>query len=238
MVRSAPAAVALALVLAAASPVAAQDATPTPLPTPTPTPPPMTAEPPQPLADSEPETVTPVHWRRSRALGLPWAGSLVRGVELPASGRDYFTWDYPLRRSPSRSWRRWGTDRLVRTVLDVIGEYRLAHPDAPRVGIGDLSRPRGGIFDRRFGGLGHASHQNGLDADVYYPRRDRRERAPDSPTQIDRRLARDLVARFVASDAEVVFVGPRTGLGPRGSTVQVLVHHDNHLHVRLSAVQR
>ncbi len=43
------------------------------------------------------------------------------------------------------------------------------------MGIGDLSRPNGGVFDERFGGRGHASHQNGLDVDVYYPRRDGQE---------------------------------------------------------------
>ena len=44
--------------------------------------------------------------------------------------------------------------------------YRAAHPEAARIGIGDLSRPQGGEFGERFGAPGHASHQNGLDADV------------------------------------------------------------------------
>ena len=34
--------------------------------------------------------------------------------------------------------------------------YRDAHPDAPRVLVGDLSRRHGGFFGRRYGGLGHA----------------------------------------------------------------------------------
>ena len=138
-----------------------------------------------------------------------------------------------LHRSPDRPWRRWGTDRLVRTLLSVIDAYAAAHPHAPRVGIGDLSRPHGGDFGPRFGGIGHASHQNGLDADVYYPRRARRERAPRRVDQIDQRLAQDLVDRFVRAGAELVFVGPSTHLhGPAG-VVEVLVHHDDHLHVRL-----
>jgi hypothetical protein len=86
---------------------------------------------------------------------------------------------------------------------------------------------------RRFGGLGHASHQNGLDADVYYPRRDRRERAPRRVAAIDHRLAQDPVDRFVAAGAQIVFVGPSTGIhGPAG-VVQVLVCPDDHPHVRL-----
>ena len=175
-----------------------------------------------------------VHWQRSRALGLPWAGRLVRGVRLPPEGRHFFTWDPVLRRSPNRSWRRFGTDRLVRTVLRVVDAYARANPDAPRVAIGDLSRPRGGDFGRRFGGLGHVSHQNGLDVDVYYPRRDGKERAPVRVDQIDRRLAQDLVNRFVAAGAVDVFVGPHTGLTGPLRIVYVLAHHDNHLHVRLA----
>jgi murein endopeptidase len=121
----------------------------------------------------------------------------------------------------------------VRLTLRVIDEYAVEHPGAPRVGIGDLSRPHGGEFGPQFGGPGHVSHQNGLDVDVYYPRRDRRERPPLEAGQADLRLAQDLVDRFVAAGAQVVFVGPSTGLvGPTG-VVRVLAHHDNHLHVRL-----
>jgi murein endopeptidase len=176
-----------------------------------------------------------IRWRASVAVGSPAAGRLVRGVRLPAERLSFFTWDPVLRRSPNRHWRRWGTDRLVRTLLHVAREYRRAHPSAPRIGIGDLSRPRGGDFGVRYGPIGHASHQNGLDADVYYPRADRRERAPRYTPQIDRRLSQELVDRFVASGAEVVFVGPNARLtGPPGR-VQALANHDNHLHVRLTA---
>jgi hypothetical protein len=170
----------------------------------------------------------PIVWRESRAVGLPYAGRLKRGVRLPSEDAGFFTWDPVRNTTPNRWWRRYGTDRLVRTLLDVVGEFQDAHPDAPRVGIGDLSRPGGGNFLPL-----HASHQNGLDVDVYYPRLDRRERAPMRPAQIDRGLAQDLVDRFVDAGAQYVFVGFRTGLrGPR-RVVQAIPYHDNHLHVRL-----
>jgi murein endopeptidase len=170
----------------------------------------------------------PIVWRESRAVGLPYAGRLKHGVRLPSEDAGYFTWDPVRKTTPNRWWRRYGTDRLVRTLLDVLGEFQDAHPDAPRVGIGDLSRPGGGNFLPL-----HASHQNGLDVDVYYPRLDRRERAPMRPAQIDRALAQDLVDRFVDVGARFVFVGYRTGLrGPR-RVVQAIPYHDNHLHVRL-----
>jgi murein endopeptidase len=171
-----------------------------------------------------------IRWRDSIALGSPSAGRLVRGVQLPPEGRRFFTWDPLLHRSPDRAWRRVGTDYLVRLVLRVVRSYARAHPGAPRLGVGDLSRPRGGYFGPR-----HVSHQNGLDVDLYYPRRDRRERPPRVAVQIDRRLAQDLVDRFVAAGAVRVFVGPGTGLTGPARVVQVLGGHDNHMHVRIRA---
>lgn len=176
---------------------------------------------------------TRIRWQHSIARGTHTAGRLVNGVQLPAEGRHFFTWDPVERSSPNRGYRRFGTDRLVRIVLKVLKEYAADHPRAPRVGIGDLSRPNGGDFGPQFGGIGHSSHQNGLDVDVYYPRRDRRERAPRKPRQIDRALAQDLVDRFVRAGAVYVFVGPNTGLTGPPKIVQPLAHHDDHVHVRL-----
>ena len=174
-----------------------------------------------------------IAYRHSVPVGVWWNGALRRGVQMPAEGPDWFTWDPVRKRIPNRGWRRWGTDRLVRTVLGVIEQYRLDNALAPRVGIGDLSRTHGGDFGARFGGLGHASHQNGLDADIYYPRMDGQERRPYKPSQVDVDLAQDLVDRFVAAGARVIYVGPSLGLeGPRKRVVP-LVQHDDHLHVRL-----
>jgi murein endopeptidase len=188
---------------------------------------------PSPPVAPVPPPEAPIRWRRSTALGTHAGGRLLDGVRLPAERPDFFTWDPVLRRSPNRPWRRWGTDRLVRMVLRVARDFRIAHPDAPRLAVGDLSRPHGGDFGPQFGYIGHASHQNGLDADIYYPRADGRERAPRFASEIDRKLSQELVDRFLALGAQVIFVGPNTGLtGPSGR-VQPLVNHDNHLHVRL-----
>jgi murein endopeptidase len=169
----------------------------------------------------------------SRAVGSPNDGRLARGVLLAETGPDWVTWDPILKRSPNRAWRRWGTDTLVATITRVLADFHVAHPAAPPVLVADLSRPHGGVFDRRFGGLGHASHQNGLDVDVMYPRADGRLRSAWRPEQVDRVLAQDLVDRFVAAGAEYVFVGLRTRLrGPR-DVVQAIPAHDDHLHVRI-----
>jgi D-alanyl-D-alanine carboxypeptidase/D-alanyl-D-alanine-endopeptidase (penicillin-binding protein 4) len=180
---------------------------------------------------------TRVVWHRSTALGTHTAGRLVRGVKLPAEGRHFFTWDPVLKTSPNRDGRLWGTDRAIRIVLRVLEEFAAAHPDAARVGIGDISRPHGGDFGPQFGGLGHSSHQNGLDVDLYYPRRDGRERAPRATGQIDLALAQDLVDRFVRAGARFVFVGPSTGLGGPSQIVQRLAHHDDHMHIRFPLTQ-
>jgi murein endopeptidase len=197
--------------------------------------PPVNPPPPSPTAsDSQfmPADAAEVQWRDSYAAGTPQRGFLVRGIKLPSEGVDFFTWDFPLSRSPSRPWRRWGTDTTIATVLRIVAEYRAENPGAPRVAIADISRQQGGPFGREFGGLGHASHQNGLDVDIPYPRKDRQEMAPVKPSQVDQRLSQDLVDRFVAAGAVYIFVGPHLKLrGPR-SVVQKLVYHDNHMHVR------
>jgi murein endopeptidase len=173
----------------------------------------------------------------SQALGKPYShGRLVNGVQLPDFGDHHFTWDPVYNVAPNRPERRWGTDRLVNTLLQVFHEYRDAHSGAQRVGVMDLSREHGGPFGKQYGGLGHASHQNGLDADVLYPRTDGLERRAFKPSQVDEQLAQDLVDRFIAAGAYRIFVGPRLHLhGPRKIVIP-LVHHDDHMHVRIHNV--
>jgi Penicillin-insensitive murein endopeptidase len=206
-------------------------------------PPPVDPPAPPPGAPGDPAQPGPdiprpfeaIRWRRSRSLGLPFAGGrLVNGVKLPAEGELFFTWDPVRKQTPNRWWRRWGADKTLRRTLAVLRRYNAAYPFAGRVGIGDISRTQGGDFGRRFGPLGHASHQNGLDIDVYYPRVDGLERAPLRPAQVDRMLAQKLVDLFVEAGARKVFVGPSLGLrGPRRIVVP-LANHDNHLHARFA----
>jgi murein endopeptidase len=204
---------------------------------PPPSPPAITvpAPPPAPAVVPAPTTTAapPQPAGPSRAIGRPWHGRLVNGVELPEVSADWLTWDPVLKQIPDRPERRWGTAKLIATLKRVLAAFHAAHPELPQVLIGDLSRPHGGVFDERYGGLGHASHQNGLDADVYYPRADHRLLAAYKPSLVDRALAQELVDRFVADGAQFVFVGTRVGLrGPR-KKVQVIAHHNDHLHVRI-----
>lgn len=176
---------------------------------------------------------------RSRAVGRPHDGRLRNGLLLPAQGRDFKTFDPILERAPSREWRRYATGRLLRVVYAALRDYREANPRAPRVLVGDLSRPRGGWFGREYGGLGHASHQNGLDIDLYYPRRDGRQRKAARASKVDRRLAQALVDAFVARpEVQHAFVGLNVGLTGPPRRVQRLAHHDDHVHIRVLGSRR
>ena len=94
--------------------------------------------------------------------------------------------------------------------------------------IGDISRLGGGPLDE------HASHQNGLDVDVYYPRLDGREVAPTSVDQVNVPLSQDLLNLFLAARARVRVRRPASPActAPSG-VVEPLVGHDNHMHVRI-----
>ena len=174
----------------------------------------------------------------SLAIGAPNRGRLVNGLQLPGTGPDWVTYDPILHRVPNRPDRRWATDRLLAFLLYVLRAYRLANPGAPPVLIGDLSLPYGGPFGSNFGGLGHASHQNGLDVDVVYPRLDRLPRPPDKVADVDRALAQDLVSRFVGAGAQFAFVGTGVGLGGPPGVVQAIPHHNAHVHVRIANWRR
>jgi murein endopeptidase len=168
-----------------------------------------------------------IDWNRATSVGVPYGGSLVAGTQLPVEAPNWVTWN-PLTDSvPNAPKRLYGNERTIRAIVAVTAAYRAAHPAAPRVVIGDISREHGGpMLDA------HVSHQNGLDVDVYYPRLDGLLREPRTPDSIDRRLAQELVDRFVAAGAQIIFVGHSTGLrGPAGVVVPY-ANHDNHMHVR------
>ena len=173
----------------------------------------------------EPEPVR-VEWRHATSVGLQFSGRLVDGTQLPVEGPDWVTWNPVTDTVPNRSNRLYGHERTIRKILSVIAAYRAAQADAPRVVVGDISFRDGGRMDQ------HVSHQNGLDVDVYYPRRDRDLSAPRATGQIDRELAQDLLDRFVAAGARTVFVGYRTGLRGASGVVVPYPNHEDHMHVR------
>jgi murein endopeptidase len=179
----------------------------------------------------EPVGTPAIEWRDSTAVGTPNSGRLVNGVLLPALGEGFYTYNPATQTTPGGSDRQWGTASLVREILEMGRWWARRHPNQPRLGIGDLSRPEGGNFPGP--GVGHASHQNGLDVDIRLPRRDGVE-GPATAANYDRALTQELVDRLVAQGAELILVGPSLDLsGPPGIVVE-WPNHDDHLHVRFS----
>ena len=90
----------------------------------------------------------------ARAIGFYSKGCLAGGVQLADAGDDWQTM------RPSRN-RAWGHPKLIKLLK------RLAHDAKEKDGwpgllVGDIAQPRGGPML-----TGHASHQVGLDADIW-----------------------------------------------------------------------
>jgi hypothetical protein len=167
-----------------------------------------------------------IEWHHARSLGLPYNGSLVAGTQLPVRGPYWVTWDPITDSVPNLPKRLYGNEHTIRVIVAVTRAYRAAHPHAARVLIGDISRDSGGPMDD------HLSHQNGLDVDVYLPRIDRHLSAPTAPGQIDDPLAQDLLDRFVAAGAQMIFVSPSTRLHGPADVVMSWPGHEYRMHVR------
>jgi hypothetical protein len=163
------------------------------------------------------------HRNQSRSIGAPGHGSLVHGVLFPASGPDHFAWNFRAQRVGGSDRSRWGHCRVVRAVLLGLAAYRQRNPDAPPVAVGDMGLRHGGEIGR------HSTHENGRQIDLYYPRRDRGRREPQTVAQVDVRLSRELVRAMLDSGAERVLIGPHLRIRT-SARVMRWPNHDDHLH--------
>ena len=181
-----------------------------------------------------------------QAVGFYAKGCLAGGEALPINGS---TWQV-MRLSRNRNW---GHPKL----LDVVQRIAARAPRAgwPGLLVGDMSQPRGGPML-----TGHASHQVGLDADIWLtpaPNRQlsRNEREEMSATMMvrDDRLDIDprvftpghlVVIRAAAQEPSVqrIFVNAaikkalcREAKGDRSwlSKVRPMYGHDYHFHIRI-----
>ena len=89
----------------------------------------------------------------TRIIGGTGLGCIAGAAQLPAEGAGFEA----VRRYRNRHW---GSPHLVAFLTDLAGQARAA--GFPPLLIGDMSQPRGGPMSS-----GHASHQNGLDADIW-----------------------------------------------------------------------
>ncbi len=184
--------------------------------------------------------------QRSEAIGTYANGCGAGMVQLPESGP---TWQ-AMRLSRNRNW---GQPELVQYLMDLSVQAR-------RIGwaglyIGDMSQPRGGPMKS-----GHASHQIGLDADIWMlpPKRlnlSRGEREKISSISVrtndQTRIngnwtpAHQALLRAAASDPRVdrIFVAAAVKIAMCNATprndrawlqkIRPLYGHNTHFHVRL-----
>ena len=90
----------------------------------------------------------------TESIGFYAKGCLMGGVAIPADGP---TWQVL---HPSRN-RRWGNPRMI-SLIERLSRDARAKDDWNGLLVADISQPRGGPML-----TGHASHQIGLDADVW-----------------------------------------------------------------------
>jgi penicillin-insensitive murein DD-endopeptidase len=185
----------------------------------------------------------------ARAIGFYSHGCLAGAEALAVDGR---AWQV-MRLSRNRNW---GHPELIKVVERLASEAR-EKDGWPGLLVGDLSQPRGGPML-----TGHASHQIGLDADIWlnpmpsHPltRQEREDRVPQSVVknrkEIDRSVWTEAHARLIRRAAgypEVarIFVNPPIkkalcdwGLAQPGShgwlaKVRPYYNHTYHFHVRI-----
>jgi penicillin-insensitive murein endopeptidase len=183
----------------------------------------------------------------AQAIGFYAKGCLAGGEALPINGE---TWQV-MRLSRNRNWAHPEIVALLKRLS------RKAHEIAgwPGILVGDMSQPRGGPML-----TGHASHQVGLDADIWLtpmPNRQlsRNEREEMSAVMMVRQDRLDIdphawtpshlpVIRAAAQEPSVerIFVNAaikkalcREAKGDRGwlSKVRPMYGHDYHFHVRI-----
>lgn len=107
----------------------------------------------------------PTQGNIEQALGFYSNGSLENASHTGDSSPDFvklFLWR-------DRAWSTFDMSTILQTTA---ASVHALHPDGERMQIGDIAQKVGGFLS------GHASHQNGLDADVAYFRKDHHEQDP------------------------------------------------------------
>jgi len=183
----------------------------------------------------------------SQVVGFYSRGCLAGAQQLAETGQ---TWQ-AMRLSRNRNW---GAPQLISFLQD-LSRFAATQPGWEGLYIGDLSQPRGGPML-----TGHASHQIGLDADIWMlpPQRlnlTRAERESISSIAMDRRGGaftnanwspqHEAILRHAAQDSRVerIFVFPgakvtmcQNATGDRSwlSKIRPLSGHNTHFHIRLA----
>lgn len=151
-------------------------------------------------------------------LGLAFAGpaSAQNFIQLPASGPGYYWY--------GDSFGHWGTPRLVYGMERAAARWAREQPNAPRIGMGNMSLRRGGYY------RGHEEHRTGRDCDVRPMRNDGQE----APCQIAwGTYHRDYTALAIRYCREATGAYRVLFNDARIPDVQRANGHHNHFHVSI-----
>lgn len=107
----------------------------------------------------------------SEPVGTNNNGSLINGVPLAEAGEGFIH----MYRDTNRFW---GTIEMVHMLEQAAADVDQKFPGRDRLQIEDIGFEKGGEID------GHASHENGLDVDLQFYKKDRIEHDPISKNQV------------------------------------------------------
>lgn len=116
-----------------------------------------------------PVATVPSEPEKPQAFRYYNSGSLANATQIANEGKGFLKVFRD--RDEATGGRGWGTRTLVSLIESTAASFADRFPGRERLQVADIAR--------KFGGpMTHGSHQNGLDADIVFLRKDRREQSP------------------------------------------------------------
>ncbi|MEL6159425.1 MAG: penicillin-insensitive murein endopeptidase [Cyanobacteria bacterium J06627_32] len=141
-------------------------------------------------------------------------------TQMPFSGPGFECYGYG-----SDGQHHYGRSSVIQAIKHICRQWAKRHPDAPRIGVGDISLPNGGDTPS------HATHEEGVDVDFSVVTNNGKEEPSNwQSANYSQALTRDFVNLIVENPV----LAPRVILfnDPEIAGVQYHAYHDDHLHVR------
>ena len=123
----------------------------------------------------------------------------------------------------------WGTPETIKCVENVGKTWAKRYPDRPRIGVGDISRRKGGKFPP------HHAHRLGLDIDVRPISKLGEKKVSIGQHAYDSQQTFELIALFLEiCDVRLMYFNDRK-IYRKLPKVQRFRGHHNHIHITLKA---
>lgn len=163
------------------------------------------------------------------------SGWLEGASRLPESGEGY----YYFPSSDVMNTDNWACgDYVIKHIIDIGREWEGLRENRALIGVGDLSWHENSTIEGAQGGKfpGHISHQNGLDVDLRYLRKDGDplplDLAGDGLSNYDREATQEVVDLFLEHGAELILAHRTSGLNGPPQRLLLKADHRDHFHVR------